>query len=41
MKLFDAKLGTSYMEGKQLDYYFIYGGNYEGVLEMYKKLSQC
>lgn len=29
-----------YMEGKQLDYYFIYGGNYEGVLEKYKKLSQ-
>ena len=25
-----------YMEGKQLDYYFIYEGNYERVLEKYK-----
>ena len=29
-----------YTEGSScIDYYFIYGGNYEGILELYKKLQ--
>ena len=28
-----------YTEGaKQIDYYFLFGGDYEGILKLYKKL---